>query len=209
MKKIIILFFLACINPACGQNSGYEILNLDGVVSYKFSKKGSVYWLRYVWYNSVDGAIEARMKPDFYNLKSIVQHCSDIVPGSKLEELETDNFRKQTLFYSPNYRDQSIRSNNPVHHGGDIYFSNDSTLVIAFNVKGKGVFFQEICDSYFESEKLKKEASIPCEYSENKIELPLIALIKYDTTYTLNQKQVRDMNLTAYNQDSFNIMWCE
>lgn len=204
-----MLFFLASINSACGQNLNFEMIELNGIVQYEFIKDGSVHWLKSVWYNSDDGKIKARMKPSFFSLKSIKQQCPDIVLTDKIKALEPDDFRKESLFYSPNYRDQSIRGNNPIHHGGDIYTLNDSTLVIAFWVKGNGVIFKEICELYFESEKSKTESSIPCEYSEDKIELPLIVLIKYDTTYALNQTQIGDLNLSDYKQESFNIMWCE
>lgn len=204
-----MLFFVVIINSACDRNLHYEIIELNGTVRYEFIKNGSVYWLRSVWYNSDDGEIKARMKPDLYSLKSINKQCPDLVLKEKIKALESDDFRKETLFYSPNYRDQSIRGNNPIHHGGDIYTLNDSTLVISFQVKGNGAIFKEICESYLSSEKLQTESSIPCEYIEDKIELPLIVLIKYDTTYTLNQNQIRDLNLSDYKQKSFNIMWCE
>lgn len=86
---------------------------------------------------------------------------------------------------------------------------NDSTLVIAFRVKGQGVLFQEICEPYYEGEKVKDESIIPCEYLEDKIELPLIVLLKYDTTNSLNQEQIESLNIVEYQQESFNIMWCE
>lgn len=209
MRKLIILFFFVSFNAACSQYSSYEIIELDGIIQYEFSKDGSVYWLKSIWYTSDDGKIKSRMKPDYSSLVSIEQQCSDIVFKEKIKELETDDFRKETLFYSENYRDQSIRGNNPLHHGGDIYTLNDSTHVISFWVKGHGVIFKEICESYFSSEKLKSESSISCEYTEDKIELPLIVLIKYDTTYTLNQKQIGDLNLSDYKEKSLSIMWCE
>jgi hypothetical protein len=185
------------------------MLELDGIISYKFSKKGSIYWLRNVYYVSEDKRIMARIKPDFYTLKSIDKLCSNVSLSHMIDEFEIEDFRRQALYYSPNYKDQSIRGDNPIHYGGDTYSLYDSTLIIAFKIKGQGVLFNELCEQYLTSQNFTNESIIPCEYREDKIQTPVIVLVKYDTTFSLSRNDISNLQLSTFEPDSFNIMWCE
>lgn len=207
MRLLIIL--ILSFTSGCSQNLSYKMLELDGIISYKFSKESSVYWLRSVYYISDDKKIMARIKPDFSTLKSIDKLCSSISMSHKINEFEIEDFRRQALYYSPNYKDQSIRGDNPIHYGGDIYSLNDSTLIIAFKIKGQGVLFNKLCDPYLTSQNFTNESIIPCEYSEDKIQAPLIVLVKYDTTFSLSRDDISNLQLSTFEPDSFNIMWCE
>lgn len=204
MKKITILLLLIVIlNSFICQNKDGKIKILNGIIEYTFITKDNCNYfidkIRYIEIKDKDTALICDFLPYINKL-----YLPNGIIYNNLSQ------KKNNLFFSKNYKDQKIISDNPIHYGGDTYiqgvFESKKIFKIIFNIYGKGVFISKknIRRINYENKETCQDSII-----NRSLIAPVLMLIEFDSTSSLKETQLQMFNLKKVNIDKFPIIRCE
>lgn len=186
--------------------NNFEFVDLDGIVKYSFNNDANTYWLKRVDYIDNDN-LEIRFIPDFHALLRINELCQYDGMNKIIEGNMNKDFKLQTLYYLEQYRNQERKGDNPTHFGGELFTDENEHLFLCFGIKGKGIVVNKICKKFVA--EFDSEGSIPCTYKPDHIESKILVLIYYDSTYTLPNTIINNMELTKTDIEQFSLLSCE
>jgi len=204
MKKITISILLIIIlNSFICQNNNRRIKTLNGIIEYTFITEDNCNYfidkIRYIEIKNKDTALICDFLPYMNKL-----YLPNGIMYNNLSQ------KKNNLFFSKNYKDQAVISDNPIHYGGDTYiqgvFGSDKIFKIMFNIYGKGVFIsrKNIHRINYENKKTCQDSII-----NRSLIAPVLMLIEFDSTSLLKETQLQMFNLKKVNIDKFPIIRCE